>query len=163
MEVERVEPGPGQESVWDYPRPPRVEPSTRHVVVRFAGVVVADSTRTHRVLETSQPPAYYVPPEDVRLDLLEESTRRTFCEWKGHASYHDVVALGRRASAAAWTYQDPVDAFEAIRGHLALYPQLLECSLDDEPVVANEGTTYGGWITTDVVGPFKGGAGTAHW
>lgn len=163
MGIERVEPGPGQESVWDYPRPPRLEVTDRHLVVAFAGEVVAETHRAHRVLETSQPPAYYFAPADVRTDLLRPSTRRTFCEWKGQASYFDVVVGDAVAEAAAWTYPSPVPAFEAIRGHLAFYAQLLDCSLDGEVVVGNEGTFYGGWITTHVVGPFKGGAGTAHW
>jgi len=163
MSIHRVEPGPGQESVWDYPRPPRLEPTSRHIVVALAGVTVADTTRAHRVLETSQPPAYYVDPADVRMDLLVPSTHTTFCEWKGLASYYDVVVGDTVAAAAVWTYRSPTPAFEAIRGHLGFYAQRLECSVDGEAVVANEGTFYGGWITRDVVGPFKGGAGTAHW
>jgi uncharacterized protein (DUF427 family) len=163
MAVDRVEPGPGQESVWDYPRPPRLERTTRHLVVALGGVTVAETRRAHRVLETSQPPAYYVDPADVRLELLQPSTRHTFCEWKGQASYHDVVVHGTRVEAAAWTYEHPTPEFEAIAGHLAFYAQLLECTVDGEAVRGNEGTFYGGWITADVVGPFKGGAGTAHW
>lgn len=163
MAIQRVEPGPGQESVWDYPRPPRLEVTGRHIVVALAGRVVADATRAHRVLETSQPPAYYVDPVDVDLTLLVPSTRTTFCEWKGQASYFDVVVGDTVAEAAVWCYRDPVPAFEPIRDHLAFYAQKLECSLDDEVVVGNEGTFYGGWITSDIVGPFKGGVGTAHW
>lgn len=163
MPLERVEPGPGQESVWDYPRPPRLEPTTRRVVVALAGVTVAESVRAHRVLETSQPPAYYIDPDDIRVDLLVPSTHSTFCEWKGRASYFDVVVDGVVAEAAAWTYRKPVPRFEAIRGHLAFYAQRLECSVDGEAVRGNEGTFYGGWITSAVVGPFKGGTGTAHW
>lgn len=163
MSIQRVEPGPGQESVWDYPRPPRLEVTDRHLVVAFGGEVVAETSRAHRVLETSQPPAYYVDPADVRTDRLRPSTRRTFCEWKGQASYFDVVVGDAVAESAVWTYPTPVPAFEAIRGHLAFYAQLLDCSVDGEAVVGNEGTFYGGWITSHVVGPFKGGAGTAHW
>jgi uncharacterized protein (DUF427 family) len=163
MATERVEPGPGQESVWDYPRPPRLEVTERHLVVAFAGQTIAETRRAHRVLETSQPPAYYLDPADVRTACLVPSSQRTFCEWKGLASYYDVVVDGRVAPAAVWTYPDPTPGFAAIRDHLAFYAQLLECSVDGEAVVANEGTFYGGWITSDVVGPFKGGAGTAHW
>jgi uncharacterized protein (DUF427 family) len=163
MTIDRVEPGPGQESVWDYPRPPRLESSARHIVVALGGQTVADTRRAHRVLETSQPPAYYVDPDDVDLGLLVPSTHVTFCEWKGQASYFDVVVDGEKAEAAVWCYRSPTPAFEAIRGHLAFYAQRLECSMDGERVVGNEGTFYGGWITSDVVGPFKGGAGTAHW
>jgi uncharacterized protein (DUF427 family) len=163
MAVDRVEPGPGQESVWDYPRPPRLEPTPRHVVVSFAGIVIADTHDALRVLETSQPPAYYVPPAAVRMDLLRPSTHRTFCEWKGQAAYYDVVVGEAEAPAAVWTYPQPTPAFARLQDHLAFYAQVLDCSVDGEPVIANEGTFYGGWITTDVVGPFKGGAGTAHW
>ena len=163
MAIDRVEPGPGQESVWDYPRPPRLEPTTRHIVVALAGETVADTTRSHRVLETSQPPAYYVDPADVCVDLLLPSTHATFCEWKGQASYYDVVVGDAVAQAAVWTYRSPTTTFEPIRDHLAFYAQRLDCSVDGEAVVGNDGTFYGGWITSDVVGPFKGGTGTAHW
>ncbi len=163
MTIDRVVPGPGEESVWDYPRPPRLERTDRLVRVELAGLVVASSQRAHRVLETSQPPAYYVDPADVQMHLLTPSTHHTFCEWKGLASYYDVVVPEARADQAAWTYLDPTPAFEAIRGHVAFYAQQLECFMDDERVVANAGTFYGGWITRDIVGPFKGGAGSAHW
>jgi uncharacterized protein (DUF427 family) len=163
MAIDRVEPGPGQESVWDYPRPPRLEPTSRHIVVSWRGHPIADTTRAHRVLETSQPPAYYLDPADVDLTVLRPSPHVTFCEWKGQATYFDVVIDDAVAPAAVWTYRHPVPAFDPIRDHLAFYAQQLECSVDGEPVVGNEGTFYGGWITRDVVGPFKGGAGTAHW
>jgi uncharacterized protein (DUF427 family) len=163
MRIDRVEPGPGQESVWDYPRPPLLEPTTRHLEVRLGTVVVADTRSAHRVLETSQPPAYYFAPADVRVDLLVPSTHATFCEWKGLASYFAVVAQGTVVPRAAWSYPDPTPAFAAIAGHLAFYAQRLDCYVDGEAVAGNEGTFYGGWITADVVGPFKGGEGTAHW
>jgi uncharacterized protein (DUF427 family) len=163
MSIDRVEPGPGQESVWDYPRPPRLEPTDRHVVVAWRGQTIADTRRAYRVLETSQPPAYYVDPADVDVTLLVPSTQITFCEWKGQASYLDVVVEGAVVEGAAWTYHHPTPAFEPIRDHLAFYAQRLDCSVDGEAVVGNAGTFYGGWITGDVVGPFKGGAGTAHW
>jgi uncharacterized protein (DUF427 family) len=163
MSIDRVEPGPGQESVWDYPRPPRLEASDRHLVVALDGTTVAETRRSHRVLETSQPPAYYFDPADVRFDLLRTATRRTFCEWKGQAAYFDIVVGDQVIEAAAWTYPDPVPAFDAIRDHVAFYPQRLRCTVDGEVVAANEGAFYGGWITSHVVGPFKGGAGTTHW
>ncbi len=149
--------------MWDYPRPPRLELTTRHLVVALAGVTVADTTRAHRVLETSQPPAYYLDPADVRIERLVPSTHATFCEWKGQASYFDVVVGDTVAASAAWTYRSPTPGFVAIRDHLGFYAQVLDCSVDGEAVVGNEGTFYGGWITRDVVGPFKGGVGTAHW
>jgi uncharacterized protein (DUF427 family) len=160
----RIEPGPGQESVWDYPRPPRLERTTRHLTVVVHGVTVADTRRGWRVLETSQPPAYYFPPEDVSWDHLEATASQSFCEWKGLASYHSVRVGDRLVVDAAWHYPEPVAAFEAIRHHLAFYPQRADrCTVDGEIVDPNEGSFYGGWITSDIVGPFKGGAGSAHW
>jgi len=163
MTVDRVQPGPGQESVWDYPRPPRLEPTDRHIVVALAGTTIADTRRAHRVLETSQPPAYYIDPADVHMELLRPSTHRTFCEWKGQAAYYDIMVGPSVAPNAAWTYPSPAPGFATIRDHIAFYAQLLDCSVDGEAVVANQGSFYGGWITSHVVGPFKGGAGTAHW
>lgn len=163
MDVDRVEPGPGQESVWDYPRPPRLERTDRHLVVSAFDSLIAETRRAHRVLETSQPPAYYFDPADVRLDLLRPSTHTTFCEWKGLASYYDVVVGDGVVTNAVWTYPSPVTQFEEIRNHLAFYAQVLDCAVDGEPVAGNEGTFYGGWITSHVVGPFKGGVGSAHW
>ncbi|MEO7572721.1 MAG: DUF427 domain-containing protein [Acidimicrobiales bacterium] len=163
MTIDRVEPGPGQESVWDYPRPPRLERSARHLIIALAGETVAETTRAHRVLETSQPPAYYLDPADVRMERLVPNTHATFCEWKGQASYFDVVVGDAVAKAAAWTYRHPTPGFADIRDHLGFYAQALRCSVDGEAVVGNEGTFYGGWITSHVVGPFKGGIGTAHW
>jgi uncharacterized protein (DUF427 family) len=164
MSSRRVEPGPGQESVWDYPRPPRVEDSSRRVRVVFNGETVADTTRARRVLETSHPPVYYVPIEDVRRELLRRSDRASFCEWKGRAGYYTVAVGGREAPDAAWYYPEPTPAFAPIRGHVAFYPSRMDaCYLDDERVEAQEGDFYGGWITSEIVGPFKGGPGTRGW
>jgi uncharacterized protein (DUF427 family) len=161
---ERIEPGPGQESVWDYPRPPRLERTDRRIRIEHRSVVVADTTAAWRVLETSQPPAYYLPPEDVAMELFEPAALRTFCEWKGLASYLDLVVAGDRVHEAAWYYPEPTDAFRAIRDHVAVYPQRVDaCYVDGERVRANEGGFYGGWITSWVVGPFKGGPGTLGW
>lgn len=160
----RIEPGPGQESVWDYPRPPRLEPTTSRLEVIHGGVVVADTTAGYRVLETSQPPAFYLPPDDVDLDLLEATTTRTFCEWKGMASYWTVRVGDAVAVDAAWSYPDPVPSFAPITGYLAFYPQRVdECRVDGEVVRPNDGGFYGGWVTSRVVGPFKGGPGTMGW
>lgn len=161
-------PGPGQESVWDHPRPPRVEPSGRHVVVRHRDRVVADSRRALRVLETSQAPAWYVPADDVDLDLVRPTTARSFCEWKGLATYADVVvpAAGGPvvAAGAAWTYPDPVEAYAELAGHWSFHPQHLDaCLVDGERARPMDGLVYGGWVTSEVVGPVKGGPGTAHW
>jgi uncharacterized protein (DUF427 family) len=161
---ERIEPGPGQESVWDYPRPPRVEPTARHIVVEFGGVVIADTTRAVRVLETSQPPAYYLPRADIAVAHLLPTRTHTYCEWKGEASYFTVEAGARTAVDAAWTYPRPTPGFEAIVDHVAFYAQLMDrCLVDDEVVEPNDGAFYGGWITNDVVGPFKGAPGTLGW
>ena len=163
---QRVEPGPGQESVWDYPRPPRMEDSSRHIQVIFNGVVIADSRRAKRVLETSHPPVYYLPPEDVKLaeHFVPRAGGATFCEWKGSASYYDIRVGERTAEAAAWTYHRPTAPFAALRDYIAVYPGRMDaCLVDGERVQAQPGDFYGGWITADIVGPFKGGAGTRGW
>lgn len=159
-----IAPGPGQESVWDYPRPPRVEPSTAHVVVTHAGAVVADTRRALRVLETSQAPAYYLPAADVDQSLLRPATTRSFCEWKGTASYADVVVGAAVAASAAWTYLHPVAAFAELVGHWAFFPRSVDrCTVGGEVARPMEGGVYGGWVTDAIVGPMKGGPGTAHW
>jgi uncharacterized protein (DUF427 family) len=150
--------------VWDYPRPPRVERSEESVRIEWAGVVVADTTQAWRVLETSQPPAYYLPRQDVAAELLRPSGSRSFCEWKGMASYVDLVAGDVVSQSAGWYYPEPTERFEAIRDHLAFYPQRVgSCFVDGERVRSNEGDFYGGWITSRVVGPFKGGPGSSGW
>ena len=152
------------ESVWDYPRPPRVEECARRAAVELGGEVVADSQRVLRVLETSQAPAIYFPPQDVRMDLLEAVEKRTFCEWKGVASYCDVIVGDRRSQAAAWTYPTPVEAYAQLTDHVAFYPQRVDrCMLGDDVVEPNGGDFYGGWITPEIQGPFKGAPGTASW
>lgn len=159
-ERRRVEPGPGQESVWDYPRPPALVRSDRRVVVRREGRPVADSTRCFRVLETSHPPTWYVDPADVVEGVLTPSrARSTWCEWKGAATYWDVLGL----EAGGWSYEDPTPGFAELRGFVTFYPSRLECFVDDERVRPQEGGFYGGWVTDDVVGPFKGGPGTLGW
>jgi uncharacterized protein (DUF427 family) len=162
---QRIAPLAGQESVWDYPRPPRMEPATRHVRVEFGGEVVAESDRAVRVLETAGAPTYYMPPEDVRLDLLRPVPgKTTFCEWKGTASYYDVVVGDRVAGRAVWTYPSPADDYAGLAGYLAFYPARLdEIRLDDEVVRPQPGRYYGGWVTDDIVGPFKGEPGTEGW
>ncbi len=164
MHPERIEPGPGQESVWDYPRPPALERTTGRLRVVLAGRTIADTTNGWRVLETSQPPAYYFPPADVDTSVLVASASRTFCEWKGQARYWTAVVGDREVPDIAWEYESPHERFTAIAGHLAFYPQKADaCFVDDEQVDPNEGSFYGGWITARVVGPFKGGPATAGW
>lgn len=161
---QRIEPGPGQESVWDYPRPPRLEPMSQRVRVLFNGITIADSTRAYRVLETSHPPTVYISPEDVRIEHLTAAPGRSLCEWKGQARYFDVTVDGRTAAQAAWSYPAPTPAFAAIAGYLAFYPSRVDaCYVDNELVQAQAGDFYGGWITRDIVGPFKGAAGTRGW
>jgi uncharacterized protein (DUF427 family) len=165
MKRNRIQPGPGQESVWDYPRPPALEPCSRRIRVEFGGAVIAETTHAYRVLETSHPPVYYVPPEDVRREFLVASqSRQSFCEWKGRALYFSVVVEGRRSSDAAWSYPEPSAAFRPIRNYFAFYPTRVDaCWVDDERVQPQPGDFYGGWITTQVVGPFKGAPGTSGW
>lgn len=150
------------ESVWDYPRPPRVEPSDRRVRVELGGETIAATRRACRVLETSHPPVYNIPLEDIASDALVESGgATTFCEWKGIASYYDVGAGGRRVERAAWTYRDPASGFEVLRDAVAFYPALMDsCWVDEERVEPQSGGFYGGWITSDILGPFKGEPGT---
>jgi uncharacterized protein (DUF427 family) len=151
------------ESVWDYPRPPSVVPCERRVRVQLDGTVVAESDRAVRVLETASPPTIYLPPDEVRTDLLETGSGHTVCEWKGSASYFDVVTDGARAPGAAWAYEDPKDAYAELRGWLSFYPRLIECYLDTERVRPQAGEFYGGWVTDEIAGPHKGEPGTEGW
>lgn len=159
-----IPPRVGQESVWDYPRPPRLERSPRRIRAIVEGIVLADSTRALRVLETSHPPTYYLPPEDVRMDLLLSAMGSSFCEWKGRARYHDALVAGRTIPRVAWSYPNPTPAFADLRDHLAFYLPALEAAyVDDERAQPQPGGFYGGWITSDLAGPFKGGPGSAGW
>lgn len=153
-----------RESVWDYPRPPRAEASTAEISVVYAGVEVAHSTRTIRVLETSHPPVYYIPSEDFREDLLRPVSGSTHCEWKGAASYFDLTVDGKTASRAVWCYRSPTKPFASIAGWYAVYPSRMDsCSVNGELIQPQEGDFYGGWITSDIEGPFKGAPGTWGW
>ena len=151
------------ESVWDYPRPPSVVPCERRVRVKFDGTVVVESDRAVRVLETASPPTIYVAPEEVRTEHLQPASGHSVCEWKGNASYFDVVTDTGRAARAAWTYADPKKAYAELRGWLSFYPRLLECFLDDERVRPQAGEFYGGWVTEEISGPHKGEPGTEGW
>ncbi|WAB82963.1 DUF427 domain-containing protein [Microcella daejeonensis] len=160
----RIAPGPGQESVWDYPRPPRVEPVHARVTIELGGRVIADTTRAVRVLETSHPPAYYLPQEDFVEGALQPVDGSTFCEFKGRAAYFDVVQGATSARQAAWTYPEPSRGFAELAGLVSVYPGRMDrCTVDGEEVQAQEGDFYGGWITRAIVGPFKGAAGTWGW
>jgi uncharacterized protein (DUF427 family) len=153
-----------KESAWDYPRPPRLEPTDRHLKVMLGGEVIAETTRAYRVLETSHPPNYYFPPDDVRGGALEPSDGTSFCEFKGRARYFTVRAGDRVETSAAWGYDTPSPAFEPITGYVSFYASRMdECFVDGELVTPQPGDFYGGWITTDIEGPFKGAPGTRGW
>lgn len=160
----RIEPGPGQESVWDYPRPPRLERTEKELKVVFNGEVIAQTTNGYRVLETSHPPTYYIPQDDIKMEYLTPTSRRTMCEFKGVANYFTVEVGERRVENACWNYPNPTSAYEDMAGYICFYASKMDaCYVDDEQVSAQEGDFYGSWITSDIVGPFKGGAGTWGW
>jgi len=160
----RVEPGPNQESVWDYPRPPHLEPTEASIRIVFNDTTIADTTRAYRVLETSHPPVYYLPPGDIAEGVLEKTARTSHCEFKGQAHYFNVVVDAKRAEQAAWAYPSPTSRFRDIAGYVAFYAHQMDaCYVDDEAVQPQPGSFYGGWVTSRVVGPFKGGPGTIGW
>ena len=160
----RVDPGPGQESVWDYPRPPRLEPTAALIEVVLAGRTVARTNQALRVLETSHPPTYYLPADAFEPGSLRPAPGQSVCEWKGVASYFDVLAGTTVAPRAAWGYPQPSPAFAQLTDHVAVYPSAMDaCTVDGELVVSQPGDFYGGWITSAVVGPFKGDRGTRLW
>lgn len=154
----------GQESVWDYPRPPRVELDKRDVIVKWGEFTIAKTNRAFRVLETASPPTFYLPRDDVRLDLFSESPQGSFCEWKGQASYLSLILPQRQMLRnVAWSYEEPFPEFEQIAGALSFYPAHLECYVAGIRVEPQPGSIYGGWVTPEVFGPFKGEPGTEHW
>jgi uncharacterized protein (DUF427 family) len=162
MRHKRIE--PGQESVWDYPRPPRLEDVDEKVKVVFGGITLANTTRAKRVLETSHPPVYYIPQQDIRMEHLEPSNGSSHCEWKGRAGYYDVSTEERTERRAAWFYRDPTPPFAGIADYVSFYPSKMDgCWVGGEKVEAQEGDFYGGWITSYIVGPFKGATGTWGW
>ena len=161
---QRIEPQPGQESVWDYPRPPRLERSDKHIKIVVNDIAIADSKNTYRVLETSHPPSYYIPPSDLKSEYLKPSNHQSFCEWKGLASYYDLIVEARVISNAGWYYPQPNEDFALIMNYVAFYPSKMDaCYVDGELVQAQAGDFYGGWVTKDIVGPFKGGIGSWGW
>lgn len=155
-------PGEDEESVWDYPRPPRVVSDGRHVVVRTPGGILAASVSALRVLETASPPTFYLPPADVNATLLLPLPARSHCEWKGEAVYW-LLAAAPEAGPIAWSYPEPKAGFGPIRDHFGFYPGRLPCFVDGERVQAQPGGFYGGWVTREIVGPWKGEPGTSHW
>jgi uncharacterized protein (DUF427 family) len=162
--VRPLSPGPGQESVWDYPRPPALEKSSRHVRIVFNGEVIAESRTAAMVKETSHPPVYFIPPEDVDERFVRPSRKTSFCEWKGRAIYYDLVVNDKTLKDVAFSYPSPTSRFELIRNWVSFYAAPMdEVTVNGETVVPQEGGFYSGWITQDVVGPFKGGPGTWGW
>lgn len=162
--IDREIPGPGQESVWDYPRPPALRRCEKPVRIIFQGEVLAETSAALCVLETSHPPTYYLPPDDVDMRFLSEVSTTSFCEWKGLASYYDLVGNGKTFARAAWTYHRPASSYLELRDHIAFYAHVMDaCYVGDERALPQPGNFYGGWITSDVVGPFKGEPGTLGW
>jgi uncharacterized protein (DUF427 family) len=162
--VRPITPGPGQESVWDYPRPPRIEVSTDHIRIRFAGQTIVDTTDALRVLETSHPPVYYLPRSAFAEGVLEAAGGASFCEFKGSAKYLTVRSGAAVAEGAGWYYPNPARGYEQLVDRVAVYPSAMDsCEVAGETVTAQAGDFYGGWITSRVVGPFKGEPGTLGW
>lgn len=153
-----------EESVWDYPRPPRLEPCERRVKIVFGDQVIVDTRRSLRILETSHPPTLYIPFDQIQPGVIVPASRRSLCEWKGTAQYAHLMVDGYSVENAAWTYPQPLRGYEALQDHYAFYPLLMDaCYVDDERVQPQVGGFYGGWITREIVGPFKGATGTSHW
>lgn len=155
---------PGQESVWDYPRPAIAEPTGAHIVIEHNGITIADTRNAVRVLETSHPPNYYIPPEDIAKGVLRRAAGSSLCEWKGAAKYWDVVAGDDVLERVGWSYASPTPAFAVLRNYIAFYAGPFDrCMVDGEIVTPQPGQFYGGWITSKVAGPFKGGPGSRFW
>jgi uncharacterized protein (DUF427 family) len=159
-----IKPEQGQESVWDYPRPPRLEPVSKRIKIIFNEIAIADTQNAYRVLETSHPPVYYLPPQDIEMEYLQLAEGQSFCEWKGIAGYYNIVVSDRQALKAAWFYSRPTPDFAEIKDYIAFYAHCMDaCYVGDEKVTPQPGNFYGGWITKDIVGPFKGEAGSWGW
>ena len=156
-------PRPGQTSVWDFPRPPQLAPDTREVVIRWGELEVARTRRAIKVLETSHPPSFYLPWEDVAEHLLQQQSGSSFCEWKGPAQYWSLVNGNNRLDGVAWSYPRPLAGAEALAACVAFYPGSLSCTVDGAVVRPQPGGFYGGWITPDLAGPFKGDPASSAW
>ena len=158
-----VDPKKGEESVWDYPRPPMADADSRKVVVKAFGVIILETSRAIRILETASSPTFYIPPVDIDTDFLEQASGSSFCEWKGKATYWNVTVNGRNLQKAAWSYHNPSERFKEIDGYFSFYPARVDCYVDGEKVIPQPGGYYGGWVTSEIVGPMKGGPGTGGW
>jgi uncharacterized protein (DUF427 family) len=164
MRPQPHKPGPGQESVWDYPRPPRLEATNKQIQIIFNGIMIANTHRAYRILETSHPPVYYIPPEDIKTEYLQPDSGNSLCEWKGLANYYSLTVGDKQVRKAAWYYPNPTPSFAAIKNYVAFYAGPMDaCMVDGEKVTPQPGRFYGGWITSDIVGPFKGEPGTTGW
>jgi uncharacterized protein (DUF427 family) len=157
LKSQRIQPKPGEESVWDYPRPPKAEETWKEVRIVYDGVVIAKTNRAIRVLQTGHPPVYYVPPDDIQMKFLVASSKTSKCEFKGTAFYYDVKGKTKESKNAAWSYPDPTPGYEMIRNYVAFYPQLMDaCYVNNERVLPEPGEYFGGWITHEILGPFAG-------
>lgn len=164
MRPQRIEPQPGQESVWDYPRPPALDDCPKRIQIIFNDVVIVDTQGAKRILETSHPPTYYLPPDDVQMQYLQPTPRSSFCEWKGAAQYFTLTVGDRRVENVAWCYPNPTPEFADLQNYLAFYCAPMDrCLVGEEIAQPQPGGFYGGWVTSDVVGPFKGEPGTWGW
>ena len=162
--IGKIKPAAGQESVWDYPRPPRLEKVNKEIKIIFNGETIVKTNSGYRVLETSHPPVYYMPPSNIKTEFLIPGIGNSFCEWKGSASYYDVKVKDKRVNKAAWYYPTPANEFTEIENFVAFYAGKMDsCYVDGEKVIPQPGGFYGGWVTKDIVGPFKGEPGTFGW
>ena len=158
-----IEPEDGQESVWDYPRPPAISVETRDIQVYLNFVKIAQTRSAIKVMETASPPTFYINPDDVDTDLLKLNRQSSFCEWKGQAKYYDFFVKSMVVNSVCWFYPNPTNYFEKIKEHLAFYPSKVQCYINGERVKSQKGGFYGGWITNEIVGPFKGDPETLGW
>ncbi len=158
-----AEPQSGQESVWDYPRPPAIQQDSRKVVVKAGGIEIAASGNAVRMLETASPPVFNLPPADIKLEYLRSAAGGSMCEWKGVATYYDIIIKETVIPKAAWAYLKPFEGYESIAEYLSFFPGKVKCYVGDEEVKPQEGNFYGGWVTKEIVGPWKGDPGTGNW
>ena len=158
-----IPPQLGQESVWDYPRPPRLEDVSKLIEIFCNDLAIAHTTNAKRVLETSHPPVYYIPTNDIAMEYLFRAEGASFCEWKGIAVYYSVKVIDKLLEKVAWSYPEPTEPFSSMKDYIAFYPQNMDCYVNGEKVTPQPGGFYGGWITSDIVGPFKGDQGSMGW
>jgi len=162
--IKKIKPQKGQESVWDYPRPPRLESFKGSIRVYCDQYLIVDARDAYKVLETSHPPVYYIPPSAIEMALLKENNNQSFCEWKGLANYYDLQLPDKKIDSVGWFYKQPSERFKPMAEYVAFYPsKVSRCLVNGEEVQAQDGDFYGGWITSNIVGPFKGAPGTWGW